>query len=63
MIIWDLYIEHPSGPDNTEIRITICSIPAPNPDDAMWLAKLRGKYLPEGGDVITRCVMVNRGKK
>ena len=50
---WDVYVE--SGATG---EIEIVRVRSANPDDAIYELKLKGIYLPEGGDRIIRCIKI-----
>lgn len=53
MNTYDVYIRDRKG------ETIIKQLDSWNPDDAIDRARVKGDYIPEHGDRITRCVVVN----
>lgn len=52
--VWDVYIKRPDG------EIKIYKSRANNPDDAIYLLRELGDFIPEHREVVIRCIEVDR---
>ena len=57
MAIYNIYVK--SGRDGST---AIYSASAPNPDDAIYRLVVAGDYIPDVGDVVKHCVLVDTTK-